>query len=538
MKFRIVGMLLACLLATFSNTGLLIETASGQSIETTDPSSSNAVNSGGSSIEASPRTDSETPESNTIKIPGSTAIAPNGDTVTLPGGIAAGASSNESTGKTDNETAGTSDIKASENLVQGATDTLANEAAEELPDGTENTTGSETTGDSSNNLEGISDTETPDAPSNGTEHPADTEATNQKPEEIQDGNPSDRDVISMVLPVMYDMDDSPLNFIMDPHRQIQKSGPNFEEGETLFFANKDGRYDYSSKSDWLEIINRNDIPIHLAVEAWAWNLSDIHLTQDSSFYGDTTPSIYLALVDTDGNEVPLTSDTNASLDIDIMPGENFYAFAMTGACNPNGNWQEVTESPRVTVTWTVTPLSEILQEEDLQDPEKSEAADEADNSDQEASAAETAESENENESETENAVDEAQTENAADEAQTETETDDTENKAEAELGKQEETTDNSGIVPDHPEDTTAEDSSASRKPANAADIDVTESDDADNPADESGTAVEKPADEIWTGPEESADETETESEAQDNMPDGDEMEPVSPSNESETDIGS
>lgn len=367
MKFRIVGMLLACLLATFSNTGLLIETAYGQTTETAEPPISDIVReSDGSTIETPLQNDSETSESNTIKIPGSTAKTPNGETVNLPGGMAAGDSSNDSIGLTNNETgkdfsdekANISGIDASENLNQETTGTLGNEITEELPDEAEKTLDSEATEDSSSNTEDITDAEVQDAPSSGTDHSAGTETVKKMPEEIQDGGSANEDMISLVLPVMYNMEDSPLNFIMDPHGQLQKNSADFEEGKTLFFANKGGSYNYSSRSDWLEVISQNNVSVRVTVEAWAWDLSNIHLTQDSSFYGDTTPSIYLALVDTNGNEIPLTSDTNASLDIEILPGEDFYAFAMTGACNPNGDWQEITDHPHIAVTWTVISVSE------------------------------------------------------------------------------------------------------------------------------------------------------------------------------------
>lgn len=174
------------------------------------------------------------------------------------------------------------------------------------------------------------------------------------------------EVVSAVLPVIPESGKSPFDFIMDPQGLINETGAvryggsSFEEGETLYFENTEGAYDYSGQSDWLEVVSTSSVPLNVTIEARVYNISSIKLTPDSSFYGDEEPSIYLVLVDNQGCMAALDEDGAATIYTEMAATEDgsfsVCSFGLTGACNPYGDWSDVDENPYVVVTWTIEPV--------------------------------------------------------------------------------------------------------------------------------------------------------------------------------------
>lgn len=182
------------------------------------------------------------------------------------------------------------------------------------------------------------------------------------------------DTVSVELPTEEKI--SPFNFILDPQMLITetdgaKYGANtFEAGATLYFENTDGDYNFSSRSDMLTVKNKGAVPVKVTVTAWLGQIDNLSIVQSDSFE-DEAASIFLAVVDSEGNIQPLDENGMASVTAEL---HDKYSFGLVGACNPNGIWMDLDVHPTVTVTWQVTPVAdkEELQEEleDMQeDPE-------------------------------------------------------------------------------------------------------------------------------------------------------------------------
>lgn len=184
-----------------------------------------------------------------------------------------------------------------------------------------------------------------------------------EPDEVDEIENRD-DAISVDVPIISQSGRSPFDFIMDPQGLICRTdaarygGEQFEEGATLYFKNTGGDYDYSSQSDWIEVVNKSSVPVNVTIEAVVKNLSTVELTEDSDFEDDNkTAAICLELVDDNGNVIPLDSSGNATVDVEIDASEDTYSFGLTGACNPHGNWEGIDETPQVVISWTIVPLS-------------------------------------------------------------------------------------------------------------------------------------------------------------------------------------
>lgn len=176
------------------------------------------------------------------------------------------------------------------------------------------------------------------------------------------------DLISVELPVICETGNSPFDFIMDPQGLINQTGAiryggrTFEEGATLYFENTDGQYDYSHQSDWIEVISRSTMPVRITITARICNISSIKFTQDNSFYEDESASVYLALINNRGDLMPLDINGEAVIDTEMQASdgeENFRvcSFALTGACNPNGDWINIDEKPYIAITWTIDAVA-------------------------------------------------------------------------------------------------------------------------------------------------------------------------------------
>lgn len=229
------------------------------------------------------------------------------------------------------------------------------------------------------------------------------------------------------------------DFIMDPMGLVYMTnaakygGGNVEEGATVLFKNTGGDNLFSDTSDYLTFRNKGNTPVEVVIKATITNTGNLEMTSDKTFANVAGPALYLALVDTNGNEIPLSPAGETTIDT-VLEGSlqdtsvyrwNYethsyeltdsagaeeagaYHFALTGACNADANWSRVDARPTVKVSWSARALNEEETEKedtssDNTEPagpsEKEEAA--VDNSTDDASAADsTAPSENENASE-------------------------------------------------------------------------------------------------------------------------------------------
>lgn len=229
------------------------------------------------------------------------------------------------------------------------------------------------------------------------------------------------------------------DFIMDPMGLVYMTnaakygGGNVEEGATVLFKNTGGDNLFSDTSDYLTFRNKGNTPVEVVIKATITNTGNLEMTSDKTFANVAGPALYLALVDTNGNEIPLSPTGETTIDT-VLEGSlqdtsvyrwNYethsyeltdsagdeeagaYHFALTGACNADANWSRVDARPTVKVSWSARALNEEETEKedtssDNTEPagpsEKEESA--VDNSTDDASAADSeTPSENENASE-------------------------------------------------------------------------------------------------------------------------------------------
>ena len=197
---------------------------------------------------------------------------------------------------------------------------------------------------------------------------------------------NDNKIISVILPVVEGID--PFSFFIDPKNILFNSFKNsedvyVEEGANLLFINRsDNAYGLSSQSDKLSIINQSTVPVEATITAKLDNIDEITLEESLVLPDGNNCSVYLALVDDRGNEVPLSENGEASLTIllekapidayafeyDEETDEYSYAylindnmfdsfsFGLKGVCNKDGNWSELSEKPAITLSWTVEPI--------------------------------------------------------------------------------------------------------------------------------------------------------------------------------------
>lgn len=148
---------------------------------------------------------------------------------------------------------------------------------------------------------------------------------------------------------------SPFDFLLDPGGLVAETGAarygggSVEEGATLLFHNREGAYTFSKDSDKLTIMTPE--PAEIFISAYLSELGELMVVEDRDFSGSDVCGIYLALVDDRGNEQPLSADGEISATLHVEPGS--YSFGLTGACNPDADWQNLSANPKVTLTWSV-----------------------------------------------------------------------------------------------------------------------------------------------------------------------------------------
>ena len=198
------------------------------------------------------------------------------------------------------------------------------------------------------------------------------------------------DVISVVFPAISEDGDSPFDFIMDPQGLIYKTaaakygGGSVEEGATLLFRNHNGEYDFSRYSDRLTIRNQSNVPVIVTITASISNFGEVDVVGSPDFGESKACSMYLAIVDDEGNEQPVSENGEVSVSIKMRrtPDNAYvyrideetgnyryelsglvketdfdsYSFGLKGCCNPNGEWQNIIAHPSIRVTWKVEPV--------------------------------------------------------------------------------------------------------------------------------------------------------------------------------------
>lgn len=209
------------------------------------------------------------------------------------------------------------------------------------------------------------------------------------------------DVISMDIPVVSESDTSVFDFILDPQGLLYETdaarygGGIVEEGATLLFFNSEGEYDFSKCSDFLTVTNRSTVPVQVTITAQIMDFGDVKIVESDNFTESEELSIYLAIVDDQGNVQPLSADGQASISLEMDAGpENAYvfrldeetntyqyglsmdpdaidfdsySFGLMGACNSNAVWRDVSIRPMIEVTWRVEPIIPEQEEVSLED---------------------------------------------------------------------------------------------------------------------------------------------------------------------------
>ncbi|WP_026516630.1 hypothetical protein [Butyrivibrio sp. MC2021] len=179
------------------------------------------------------------------------------------------------------------------------------------------------------------------------------------------------------------------DFIMDPMGLVfltnaaKYGGGNVQESATILFRNTDSEYLFSDTSDYLTFRNKGNVPVKVTVKATIINEGNLEVTSDKSFSGMSDPAIYLALTDNEGNEIPLSAEGETTIETvlngslqggvykwnsetgsyEFTESENHnnsgaYHFALTGACNKEGNWGKVSARPTVKVCWSARTLDD------------------------------------------------------------------------------------------------------------------------------------------------------------------------------------
>lgn len=189
----------------------------------------------------------------------------------------------------------------------------------------------------------------------------------------------DKNVFDVVLPTNTE---GTFNFTLDPQKLLHAYEPTtYQDADTtLYFDTK------TNKSDELEITNKSSMDVNVSIEAKMTNTAKLTMVQDpASFEGSKETSLYLGLI-LDGeapvaleqegtveatttlNKVPEDqwemkgnplSDEGATWELkDNATGFDVTKFQMTGACNSNADWTEISKAkksfnPTFDVTWTI-----------------------------------------------------------------------------------------------------------------------------------------------------------------------------------------
>ena len=203
---------------------------------------------------------------------------------------------------------------------------------------------------------------------------------------------TEKPIISVAVPTIGEI--SPFDFYIDPENflyQIWSASENHdqavEEGVHLLFRNRSREgYIFSSVSDFLTVTNRSTVPVRVTITAAAENIDNLTMAQDKDFPEGNDCLIYMAIVDDEENEVPLSEEGTVALTVELSQadrnaynyeydeetGEYHYAwqnhpekylfdsfsFGLTGEVNADGDWGRLLSQPKVNVKWQVEPIME------------------------------------------------------------------------------------------------------------------------------------------------------------------------------------
>lgn len=182
-------------------------------------------------------------------------------------------------------------------------------------------------------------------------------------------------VVSVELPVE-STGESVFDFIIDPQQLITLTnaaaynGASFEPNATLYFRNADGWYDYSSRSDYLTFTNLGSTYVNVSLSAQVVCDGTVSLADTRYFGLGNNDMLYLALVDSNGNEIPMDEYGYAEINTEVPNGQYGmeYSFGLTGAANPYADWTSFSGDISIRVVWEITPLAkwdELQLEEQL-----------------------------------------------------------------------------------------------------------------------------------------------------------------------------
>lgn len=198
------------------------------------------------------------------------------------------------------------------------------------------------------------------------------------------------DIVVLEIPTIVEGETSIFNFYLDPQQLLYRTnaarfgGGTVEEGATMLFHNREGRYDFSRYSDQLTVTNRSTVPVCLTLSVRITDLGEVQMVGSNDFTDSQACSMYMAVVDSRGNVLPISAEGEISISLEIQAApENAYvyrlnedlqtyqlvlsgdqdeidfdkySFGLVGACNPNADWWNVSVHPAVSVTWQVKPL--------------------------------------------------------------------------------------------------------------------------------------------------------------------------------------
>jgi len=198
------------------------------------------------------------------------------------------------------------------------------------------------------------------------------------------------------------------NYILDPTGVINETdaekynGATFASGDTVYFANvtetevdgtKKETVSYSKTSDAITAVNKSTMAVTIDVTAKVAAVEGITMASSTTFTpaaggnatGDATgdaakatPQLYLAITDSDdGNDDTAIDTTGVSVSSEIaalddayevkvvdgkyvkqlkadVTGFEEYSFQLTGACNADGDWAALKNTPpTIDVTWSI-----------------------------------------------------------------------------------------------------------------------------------------------------------------------------------------
>lgn len=195
-------------------------------------------------------------------------------------------------------------------------------------------------------------------------------------------DPHPIDVTNIRYPIIEN--DAAFDYIIDPQMLIYETdairygGGKVEKDATLLFRNTEGKYDFSSKSDMFTVMNMGNVPAKFELVARVSNVKELTFEETENFTGEDC-DIYLALIDSEGNETPIGSDLEARVEVELDAApENAYAykwndekgtfdyslteeaeniafdtytFGLVGKCNGDGDWSRLKVFPKIKITW-------------------------------------------------------------------------------------------------------------------------------------------------------------------------------------------